>query len=107
MSKLRNPWVKKRLELTRDHRVLALEGSETSKREWPLRKAQLKRDVRRAEHVALEGATTEPERADLAVLEARAALRTRRPKKAGGVALGDSIEIKGKRTRRRRSTRSR
>jgi hypothetical protein len=100
MSKVRNPRVKKKLTLTHDHRVLALEGTKTFRKKWPRKKAQAKREVRRAEQVALGLARAQPEEADVAVHDARATLRRRRPKKVGVLSLGESLEIRADRSLR-------
>jgi hypothetical protein len=100
MSKVRNPRAKKQQELTRDHRVLVLEGIKTFRKKWPRKKAQAKREVRRAEHVALGIANEDPDKGELAVHAAQASLRGRRPKKLGVFALGDSLQVRADRSLR-------
>jgi hypothetical protein len=100
MAKARSPRAKKQLELARDHRVLALAGTKTFRKGWPRKKALAKRGARRAERVALGAGNLDPEDADLAVRAAQAKLRTRRPKKVGVFALGDTLQIQAERSLR-------
>jgi hypothetical protein len=100
VSKVRHPREKKQAELARDHRVLALVGTKTFRKTWPRKKAQVKREARRAEHVALGRAPAEPDEADAAVHDAQVSLKGRRPKKVGVLALADALEVKADRSLR-------
>jgi hypothetical protein len=49
MSRIKHPREKKRLSLSKDHRVFALEGNKTFRKAWRLKKARAARKTRRGE----------------------------------------------------------
>jgi hypothetical protein len=92
VSKVHNPRLKKLLSLERDHRVLPLSSEDGLRKKKIATKAGANHQLRRAEHVALQHATEDPEASDLAVQEARKA-RKRVPKKAAVVSLKQRLEM--------------
>lgn len=91
MSRVKSPDEKKRLSLTKDHRVLALEGDKSFRSAWPSKKARSNRQFRRASSVALaEAAQTDPSDTP----ESVTTKPKRSLKKYGVTSLAQSISLK-------------
>lgn len=105
MSKVHNPRLKKLLSLERDHRVLPLsDDGGRRKKKVVTTKAGANHQLRRAEHVALQHATEDPEASDLAVQEVRKS-RKRVSKKAAVVSLKERLEVQADGKERKTATR--
>jgi hypothetical protein len=92
MKRKRDPRRKKALELARDHRVLPRQGNKTFRKAWPLKKAKVNREVRRAERVATTNPTAEPDKVEDRVATARSK-RKRTLRKEAVVSVAEKLEV--------------
>jgi hypothetical protein len=93
MKRKRDPRRKKALELERDHRVLPRQGNKTFRKAWPLKKAKVNRELRRAESVATTNPTLHPEEVEDRIASARSK-RRRRLRKEAVVTVAERLEVK-------------
>jgi hypothetical protein len=93
MKRKRDPRRKKALELERDHRVLPRQGNKTFRKAWPLKKAKVNREVRRAEALAVTDAKADPDKVEDRVAAARSK-RRRKLQKEGVVSLAEQLLVK-------------
>jgi hypothetical protein len=84
MSRVKNPVDKKKLSLSRDHRVFALEGNKSFRKAWRVKKATATRKTRRAQARDLSQSTEDPSHT----------ARKRSLKKFGVMSLGQTISFK-------------
>jgi hypothetical protein len=93
MKRKRDPRRKKALELERDHRVLPRQGNKTLRKAWPIKKAKVNREVRRAETLAVTAAKADPDKVEDRVAAARSK-RRRKLHKEGVVSLAEQLLVK-------------
>jgi hypothetical protein len=89
MSRVKDPVEKKRLSLTKDHRVFALEGNKTFRKTWRLKKARAARQFRRAQTRDLQRIGDSPEEHEGWVCKPKRSLD-----KFGVMSLSQAISVK-------------